>query len=104
MGTHLSPLRGSLSRLRLTTNVTLEQIVRTLNHPEERIKSNEDLLEEITNLDMIIDGQAYLYYTKTKQISSFTSARDFIEKRFVIKEGEVYYVFTSGVPDENYEM
>ena len=53
---------------------------------------------------MIIDGQAYLYYTKTKQVSSLTSARDFIEKRFVIKESEVYYVFTSGVPDENYEM
>ena len=78
--------------------------MRIVNHPEERIHSNDNFLDEISNIEMILEGQAYLYYTKTKQMTSLTSARDFIEKRFVIREGEAYYVFTSAVPDHHYEM
>ena len=79
------------------------QVIRATNHPEEKLKSSADILEFYANVDMILNDQALTYYTKLKQISSAMSARDFIEKKFVIREGDKYYVFYSAVPDFMYE-
>lgn len=41
-----------------------------------------------------------IYYQKQKQVHSFVSARDFLEKKIIFKDDKATYIYFSSIPDE----
>jgi len=99
-GTHLSKDFFSIKcHCIIREKTSIPNLLRSLTHPEERLKWDKSELEAIEIVDVNEDNML-LYYTKSVSQYSFISARDFIEKKIVFRDGKKYYHFFTAAPDD----
>lgn len=48
---------------------------------------------------MLFNDYVSVQYTRMKKLSSLIAQRDYIDKRFIIKDGNDIYVYVSSLPD-----
>ena len=78
---------------------SIPNLLRSITHPEERLKWDKSEVGKIEIIDVNEDNML-LYYTRSASQYSFISARDFVEKKIVFRDGKKYYHFFTAAPDD----
>eukprot|EP00347_Sterkiella_histriomuscorum_P006912 403350956 len=80
-------------------SVDIPRMIRTILNT--KVRSEWDTLDidklELVNVE---DDYMQIVYQKSSSAVSFVSARDFLEKKILMRDGDVYYVYFSSIPDE----
>ena len=63
---------------------------------------DSDQLVAFDSMKLEFDGQVLFFYQQNKPPISLISSRDFVDKKIMVKDGDITYVYTTFLPDEHY--
>jgi virulence-associated protein VapD len=87
-------------KLYFTDVPKIQQLVNALTVPEQRKKWDSNI-KEYKIMDKIKENSEIIRIITNKQLSVIAE-KEFYEKRIGIMEDNVYYLFSSSIPDSNY--
>lgn len=78
---------------------SLPNLLRAMHNIDIRkVWEKEDV--EVLDLINVVDDRMIIVYQKSMSSVSFISAREFLEKKIIFRDGNAIYFFFSSIPDE----